>query len=145
MVHKCQVKEAKGKRSVTVWIRPSFNMANEGLTGYKSVETAHGVAPASQQVSAGGISNMRKMTHNSITASEAHAHDHAVSKKNLESLDRTSPVASVTSLDRYMARPLSEELSADVEEELKMMSRNSTSLLAWTSKNQIATSTARTI
>jgi hypothetical protein len=75
---------------------------------------------------------MRKMTHNSITASEAHAHDHAVSKKNLESLDRTSPVASVTSLDRYMARPLSEELSADVEEELKMMSRNSTRSLETT-------------
>jgi hypothetical protein len=64
------------------------------------------------------------MTHDSSAASEVHAHDHAVSQKNLESLDRTSPVASVTSVDRYMARPLSEELSAHVEEELKKMSRD---------------------
>jgi hypothetical protein len=35
-----------------------------------------------------------------------------VSKENLESLERLSPVASITSLDRYIARPMSDEAAS---------------------------------
>jgi len=83
------------------------------VIGPKSDEQTYDQGPAS------GITNTNALGHNSTVSLGTYWRDSAVSERNIKILDRKSPTSSVTSLERYMAQPLSEELSPQVEAKLR--------------------------